>query len=268
MLERSELIEATRIRTDRLEEPRGVWCGIGLSSHHVSRGLPIDVLSLVFAQEWTRRALALETSTIVIGDTNALAAGMWPIEVYRHARHVVDTLADVIDQLRFPVSIVRSSRLERSESLTRIQGRYFAPNRYVGHQLAHMDLMAKRGATLKVGWRMSASRFDERYFDRLYARQGGPEIGSIYGMCGRTLDPRRPRACPYLCSDPRWRILLRHGESIEAKLSGVESVQQPAARGYERFLRKLGRAYQRFCRPPEPEPLAALQGLLDQLAVH
>lgn len=257
-----------RGRPDRLWGAASTWFGIGLSGRKVSTGLPVDSLVLLLGQELLRRRLGHRESVVLVADSNAIAAGHPAREVEAAARRTEATLSSVARRLRLPLRFVRGSSLVDEPSVRDATRRWENPPPYIAHQLAQMRALAKRGATLKLGWAMSGSYRDEASFDRGYRRIADPPMAFLYTICGRSLDRARPRACPYLCEDPATRILLEPGEDIEAKLASAAATRAaPAVRGYRRFLGKLGRATARLQGRPVPrDPLSSLQGLVDGLA--
>lgn len=188
-------------------------------------------------------------------------------EVEAAAARTQATLRGIAAQLRLPLRFVRGSELIDPEAIEQVRRRWDQPPAYIAHQLAQMQVMARRGASVKLGWSMSGSFRDEASFDRGYRRIDDPSLAFVYTICGRALDRDRPRACPYLCEDPATRIMLEPGEDIEAKLAATDEGTWPAARGYRRFLGKLGRATARLMGRRSPrDPLGLLQGLVDGLA--
>lgn len=223
-----------------LSRAHTVWFGVGVTtSSGLSRGLPIDVLGMLYAQELVRRTLGWERSLVVVADSNAQAAGADALAVRRLAVQVERQLRDVTTGLRLPVDVRLTSSLGRPHALpgfARVQG--LPP--YVAHQLAQTEHLRLAGAGLKLGWAWRGALQDERYFDDLHARELGTRIDSVYVSGGTTLDPRRPRACPYVCSDASARLLLHPDEQLERKLRRAPAV---ARQRYERLLGKLVRAH-------------------------
>jgi hypothetical protein len=216
------------------------WFGVGVTTGGgLSLGLPIDVLGLLYAQELVRRALGWQRSLVVVADSNAQAAGVDALAVRRVAVQVERQLRDVTEGLCLPVDVRLTSGLGRPQALPGFSRLHALPP-YVAHQLAQTEHLRLQGAGLKVGWAWPGALQDERYFDDLHARELGTRIGSVYVGGGATLDPRRPRACPYVCSDPTTRLMLHPDEDLERKLARAPAV---ARHRYERLLGKLARAH-------------------------
>jgi hypothetical protein len=248
------------ITPEGLERAHTAWFGVGVTtSAGLSRGLPIDVLGMIYAQELVRRALGWERSLIVVADSNAQAAGADALAVRRLGVQVERQLRDLTTGLGLPVEVRLTSTLGRPQALpgfSRLQG--LPP--YVAHQLAQTEHLRRAGAGLKLGWAWPGALQDERYFDDLHARELGTRIDSVYVSGGTTLDPRRPRACPYVCSDPSARLLLHPDEPLERKLRRGPAV---ARQRYERLLGKLVRAHCQVTGDARPRPRCATATLQD-----
>ncbi len=78
---------------------------------------------------------------------------------------------------------------------------------------------------MKVGWTIGSSskssgRFDEEAFDRFYIEMfpAGKQLRFLYALPGRTLDPTKAKAAPYLDFESRARVLLEDNEDVQSKL--------------------------------------------------
>lgn len=229
------------ISVQALASATSTWFGLGVAADHASRGLPVDVLILVFAQEMVRRELGLAKSSILVADSNAYRAGVPRIDVHRAASLAQAPLEALIERFGFPVDILRSSSLAPASSVERQQEALDIDNPYVAQQLVQTEIMRIHGAAVKIGWALSACTYDETYFDRLYRCSYGDGVTFVYTIGGRTLDPQRPRACPYLCREPQDRLLLGRKEDVIRRL--YADPDSPVARGYRRLIGKLARAY-------------------------
>ncbi len=244
-----------------LDAPKSVWFGVGVAADDASCGLPIDVLILVFAQEMVRRELGLAKSTILIADSNACDAGVPRLDVHRAAALAQAPLEALVQRFDFPVEVQRASSLAPAGEVEHRQRALEIDNGYVAQQLVQTEIMRAQGATVKVGWALSACTYDETYFDRLYRNRFGEQVAFVYTIGGRTLNAQRPRACPYLCREPNDRLLLGTSENAVRKLYADTS--SPAARGYRRLLGKLARAYQHLTGEHPGTPETFLQFIVD-----
>jgi len=249
------------ISPESLESTTSTWFGVGVAADDASCGLPIDVLILVFAQEMVRRDLGLAKSSILIADSNACNAGVPRLDVHRAASLAQAPLEALVDRFGFPVDIRRSSSLAPASEVERKQEALEIDNGYVAQQLVQTEIMRTRGAGVKVGWALSACTYDETYFDRLYRNRFGDQVTFAYTIGGRTLNATRPRACPYLCREPRDRLLLGTKENAVRKL--YSDTASPAARGYRRLIGKLARAYHHLTGDDPGTPESFLQFVVD-----
>ena len=249
------------IAPQSLESTTSVWFGVGVAADDASCGLPVDVLILVLAQEMVRRQLGLAKSSILIADSNACNAGVPRLDVHRAASLAQAPLEALVDLFGFPVDIRRSSSLAPASEVERKQEALEIDNGYVAQQLVQTEIMRTRGAAVKVGWALSACTYDETYFDRLYRNRFGEKVTFAYTIGGRTLNPQRPRACPYLCREPQDRLLLGTKENAVRKL--YSDAASPAVRGYRRLIGKLARAYHHLTGDDPGTPESFLQFVVD-----
>jgi hypothetical protein len=249
------------VSPEALESATSTWFGLGVAADDASCGLPVDVLILVFAQEMVRRELGLAKSSILIADSNACNAGVPRLDVHRAASLAQGPLEALVERFGFPVHIRRSSSLAPASEIERQQQALEIENGYVAQQLVQTEIMRTRGAAVKIGWALSACTYDETYFDRLYRNRFGEGVSFAYTIGGRTLNPQRPRACPYLCREPRDRLLLGVKENAVRKL--YSDPDSPAVRGYRRLVAKLARAYYHLTGDDPGTPETFLQFIVD-----
>lgn len=252
-----------RFTADDLGRSTTAWFGVGvLAGTRLSHGVPLDTLGLLYAQELVRRTMGWSRSLVLVGDSNARAAGASPLSVRRVALAVERRLREVCALLELPVDVRLTSSLGPPRALPGFSQLGSVPP-YLAHQLAQTEYMRIQGAGLKIGWAWPGALRDERYFDDLHAREYGRRIASVYVVGGTTLDPHRPRACPYLCSDPSSRLLLRPEEDLERRLATASPL---GAQRYRRLLGKLSRAHCRLGGTrPSPRIITPLQDLLHEL---
>lgn len=256
-----------RVHGDAVVRARAVWLGIGLcSGQAISQGLPVDVLAMLLGQEALRRALGVEHSEVLIADSNAIAVGFSRTEVEAAASSTEATLERVAERLSLPIRCVRGSTIAPWSAVARDE-RLAREEPYDAHQMAQMSAMTERGACVKVGWVMSSGVHDESYFDGRFESLYPGTMAFVYAVCGRALNHRRPRVCPYVAVNPAERILLRAGESIGEKLAAVAPEAEREVGGYVRLLRKIGRAIAQLGGNGRAPRMAELvvQDLLDRL---
>lgn len=249
-----------------LARTSGVWMGFGLcSARGLTEGLPADALIMLTAAEHLRRTLGLDHTTVLVADSNALAVGHEREQVEAVAEALERTLARLATVLEWPVLTLRGSEIASWSSVARVHTCDGEP--YARHQIAQMSAMASAGSRIKVGWVMSSGARDESYFDALYQQSPNEGMAFAYTVCGRALDHRRPRACPYVSNEASTRVMLRPGETIEGKLElPLEHPDRREVAGYRKLLRKIGRGIARLHRTRAPRNAeAVVQRIIDEL---
>ncbi len=236
--------------------------GIGLANCKVSDGLPFDSLGMVFVAEFLKRELNLGKNYLLIADSCALQNGVDKEQLNRLAQKEKAIFERIVDQFE-NWEIFRASELEEgnrefdeildSVRRTRVPEKYRQlqdrnrepfPNEYVSKQLSEMRLLRTRSDTkIKVGWKMPGSTFDERVFDSLYTEIFGQDMSFVYVECGKTLNPEKPNAPPYLSGNSRERIILDVDEKVVEK---VELSEEKATKDYRAFLGRISGLYKKL----------------------
>ena len=270
MVEQGSLFARFAISTWPSGEPitrtEACWLGVGLSGRRPSYGVPVDVLQMVFAQEIVRRRLGLGRSIILVADSNARAVGFSRGELGRVQARLRWTLEAVVAQFGFPVEVIAASSLAAEAEEHLFAARAEAPNPYVALQMAQTELMRRRGAGVKIGWAMPGFDNDERHFDTQHDRVFGQPLVYVYTRGGHSLNPERPRCCPYVCENREDRLLLEPGENLERKLGRAGGPRNPLVRSYRKLVARLARAHRELVGPNRPRrPEARLQAIIDQL---
>jgi hypothetical protein len=241
--------------------PRAITMGIGLSAQHtLSRGLPLDVLGMLLPAEELRRAAGAERVVALIADRHALSNGFPRAYVQERAAHITLLLKRLRAALRLPLDILAADDVHREATHQKlhaqIRERAGEQHPYLTLEAADTGYLHQRyGSIIKIGWALDRSLvpgevYDERVFDERFREWVGGPVGFAYARAGRTLDPRRPHAAPYVALDPARRLLLDPHEDIEAKLSAFsESVAPPMRNAVARHLRRITGAYSRVVTP-------------------
>lgn len=239
-----------------------LYAGLGLAGRALSDGLAIDVLSLLALVEHLRRATAGSKATVLIADTNAIAAGYPAALVQELAADYLRQCRALCEQMNAQIELQLASKwdaLAEPIVLPRAAQRT-AP--YVRVQLEQMVALFAQGYRIKVGWRMPGAKRDEQHFDTLYreileAQDSEHCLQTIYGLAGRSFDPCHPRACPYISYLDTPRVLLSSQTSVREQFRTALRLQPNPARGYRRHLIKLARGL----RPLLSKPMATLPAL-------
>jgi len=233
---------------------RRVYVGFGVAGRKgLSVAVPVDMLSLIIVAELARRAAFATGITFLIADTHAQRTGTYePAMVARAARrrrHIIFRACDALgipDPKVFLASQIEDDELYESlvkeaTSLARGDGEYFI------RESADIEFFRRVGDVgMKVGWTLASSsksvgRFDEQAFDKFYLEMfpAGKQMKFVYASPGRTLDPTKAKAAPYLDFENRVRILIDRDEDVQTKLDGCahEPTKQAALEYYAAIVR-------------------------------
>jgi hypothetical protein len=210
-----------------------VYIGFGVAGRKgISVAVPVDMLALIIVAVQTYRAVMATGITFLIADTHALRTGDYdPRAVGRAARrrrHIIFRACEALG-VPYPQVFLASeiehdplyqALVEEATRLARGDGEYFV------RESADIEFFRRVGDVgLKVGWTLASSakkigRFDEQAFDRFYLEMfpGGKQLRFVYASPGRTLDPTKPKAAPYLDFENSSRVLLNGREDVRGKL--------------------------------------------------
>ena len=250
-----------------------IYYGTGLcTAKEISVDLPFDVLSMILVAERLRKQLGMETVYHHIADTHALSNSFFtPDQVRFHAKRVRESIERVVSNLgltnfRVVLSSEFDQGVEYQELRTRVNPEL---NEYVQRELTDMLWYKEKGVCLKLGWIIQSSEtglgYDERLFDREFLKSFGRGLSFLYLKAGRTLDPKKPKASPYISTPGEKRVLLIKEEEVSKKLSAAEiefgNKNLNGARGY---LVDIIRAYERLFGPLENLTIEEkIQGIID-----
>lgn len=248
-----------------LEVPASLYFGIGLCNRNkLSEGLPIDVLSMLLIGEHVGKE-----KVILIADSHAKTNGFEAQSIDRLAAQNKERLQRAIEKLGLSQwQVMRASEIDQTPTYRDILSSVEASHDYVRRELADIRWFnLEHGINLKVGWALNGSKnADERAFDEAFRYQFQEPLAFIYVVPGRTFDPKQPCSAPYLCTNPKARILLEADENVSRKLaSAQEQFGQQPMREYEKFLKQLVRLYDKTMERTERGPLSnRLQQVIDR----
>src|SRR6185369_4597184 len=210
-----------------------IYSGFGVVGRQgVSENVPFDILSMIIVAEKARRAVVGSGITFLIADTHASVTGDYDPQAIDRAADWRETIVyRACDSLGVPdPQVFRASAIEQDDLyrsllqtvtlLGRSEGEYFI------REACDLEFFRRaNGIGAKIGWSLTASsrkpgRFDERAFDNIYKEifSEGNEMAFLYATAGRTLDPKRQQAAPYLDFSPDKRVLLTAQQNIATKL--------------------------------------------------
>ena len=127
---------------------------------------------------------------------------------------------------------------------------------------------------MKLGWLIQGTEtelgFDERLYDREFLQKCDQTMSFAYAIAGRTLDPKRIKASPYIATDASTRILLKPNEDVRAKYeSNLEMWKgDKQMGGFLKHLNAIVRLWDRLMeRRPEPgiDTIERVQRIINEI---
>lgn len=266
LVSNSALIEAGPSKDFLVEEsfvePGGsLYYGTGLTTPSaISRGLPFDVLGMMLTAEQIRRASGFEKIYHHVADTHA-KTNEWISheEVDDIAKRTVGSIERIKKGLGLTaLEVVLSSSFDNTHEYGVMVDAYSnsEEHEYVRRELADMQwYKEKYDVRLKLGWIIQAKEtelgFDERRFDREFIRFNPRGLSFVYTKPGRTFDPSRPKASPYITIENEDRLVLsphtdvhevfQHANGGDPNLGGARKHIQSIVRLYEDIYGSLGK---------------------------
>jgi hypothetical protein len=255
--------------------PGAIMFGVGLCTPDaLSATVPFDLLGLVLPAELLRRAVGASTVVALVADVHAETSGFDAAAVDRRARAVTAALLRMRRRLGLDaLTVVRASRLHAAldyrQHLRTARARAGAePADYLVHQVADVACLdARLGGLLKLGWMVGKDRAqaigDEAAFDRWVRPWTRREPLFAYARAGRTLDPLRPKATPYVELEAAARVNLAATEDVARKLASASDLG--AVNGVKNHLRAIAHTYARVVGPLRGPVVPRAQRILDRL---
>lgn len=239
--------QGPRARACLTADPKArLYLGLGLAGRALSEGLPLDVLALVALTETLRRKSQSKIATILIADTNAVAAGYPDVLVQEVAKSYLDQVRALCQFLNAPIEVTLASQWTLLANPVNLPRAAMKTAPYVRVQLEQMKALFAHGYRIKVGWRMPGAKRDEGHFDELYRehledQQSPHRLQTVYGLAGRTFSDSHPRACPYVAYAGQQRLLISDQASVRTQVSQGLLASPNATRGYRRHLLRIAR---------------------------
>lgn len=250
--------------SSRSRPPTAIFVGTGLcTSKEISVALPLDTLGMLLPAVKIQRAVGASSVIVLIADEHARSNGSFrAAEIDEIAAANEDAFRRVASAFSLnELKVVRASHFHSTPDylavLEEVDGK--APDSehaYFRKEVADIEFLDRTcGGIIKVGWTISGSgnmerRHDEVAFDQRFRAWMGRHVPFVYCKAGRVLDERRPKASPYVATDPARRVCLRRGEDIREKLKAAESfVAAPVVKGVRTHLGAIVRC---FCDVVEP----------------
>jgi tyrosyl-tRNA synthetase len=207
---------------------KSIYYGTGIATPEaLSVGLPFDILGIAFLNEKIRREAGFHKVYHHVADTHA-KTNVWASakEVDKKGKEVQASLTKVFKNLGLDsFEVILSSNFDQKPDYEELLKEFESSDKhdYVKHEMADMEWYRKeKNVVLKTGWIIQAKETrigsDERLFDREYRKfKGDDSMSFIYVKAGKTLDPDRPKASPYIQIPGENRLLLKKDEDVKGK---------------------------------------------------
>jgi tyrosyl-tRNA synthetase len=207
---------------------KSIYYGTGIATPEaLSIGLPFDILGIAFLNEKIRREAGFHKVYHHVADTHA-KTNVWAKaeEVEKKGKEVQATLTKVFKNLGLDnFEVILSSSFDQKSDYEQLLEEFKTSDKhdYVKHEMADMEWYRReKNVVLKTGWIIQAKETrigsDERLFDREYRKfKGEDSMSFIYVKAGKTLDPDRPKASPYIQIPGENRLLLEKNEDVRKK---------------------------------------------------
>lgn len=243
-------------------EGKTLFFGVGLcTAKQPAVAVPFDILSFFFVAERLRRFFNLSKVFVIIADTHAQTNAFMTPEIISDSRsNIFRTCKKIIHNFSFPnFEILVASNAAQLESFQLII-KQLPPleNQYLRQELADIIwLTQNKNLGIKLGWTIDnsirPSGHDERFFDtKLLSIQKIP-VSFIFSGAGRTFDPNRPKASPYISVRDESRLLIEPQEDVSRKFREAEvRLGVLSCNGVKRHLADIVRLFEKlFVKLPE-----------------
>lgn len=237
-------------------EDKTLFFGVGLcTAKQPAVAVPFDILSFFFVAERLKRFFKLSKVLVLIADVHAKTnAFMTPEIVTKTRRNVSTTLQKIVHNFSLPnFEIVSASEVHQLESFQSVL-EHLPPitNQYLRQELADIIWFTKHEHLgIKLGWAidnsLEPSGHDERFFDaQLRAIQDIP-ISFIFTGAGRTFDPNKPKASPYISATGDHRLLIQPHEDVASTFLEAEgSFGSASCNGVRGHLADIVRLFEKL----------------------
>jgi hypothetical protein len=240
----------------RLSPDTMIYFGTGICSHmEVSRGTPLDMLSMILTSESLRRKLGLKGVYHNIANSHALTNNFDPLDVERMTAQY-EKLARRVKELfgMKDYEVVRASDFDQETDYKEILSDMVESNEelsklhnYAKQEIADIEFFRRKGANLKIGWTMGIkdSQYDESFYDRNFKQYVSNMIGFLYIVPGKSFDKRRPRVAPYVDFNPEKRLMIPDNEA-ERKIDVALAEFGPNLNGAKSYYTDMARLWREF----------------------
>lgn len=209
-----------------------LYFGTGLTTAKaISVGVPFDVLGMLLVADKIRRELGLSMVIQLVADTHAKSNLFTnPDEVDAMAELMKNVSARVASLIGLSgaYTLLKSSDFDQKSDYREILGGVISDDHeYVRREWSDIEYLRRAyGLVIKLSWVIDpkAKRvgFDERLYDLRFRDVIGQSMSFVYVNPGRTLDPNRIKASPYISIAGENRILLCPNEDVRKKFAEAE----------------------------------------------
>ena len=213
-------------------EGKTLFFGVGLcTAKQPAVAVPFDILSFFFVAERLKRFFALSEVIVFIADAHAQTNRFMTPEIISDSRrNILETFNRIIHNFSFPnFEILLASEITQLESFQSILSTLPSlENQYLRQELADVVwLTQNKNLSIKLGWTIDNSTqptgHDERFFDtQLLSIQKIP-VSFMFTRAGRTFDPNKPKASPYISVRDDHRLLIKPQEDVPQKFHEAET---------------------------------------------
>lgn len=232
-----------------------IFFGIGLmSKDKLSVAMPFDILSFFFVSEILKKSLNLSEVNVIIADNHAISNNLFKkCKIANLADQTFNQISKIVRNFAFKnFNVFKASEIHKLDSFQKILSDLpEMKNEYLRLEIADtIWLNQNKDLKIKLGWAISTEKKvggnDERFFDT-NIQQMCPDISLVHLQAGRTLDPNRPKASPYLSINKEPRILLLKNENVDQKIkSAISNWSDKSMGGLISHLHDIVRCFEKL----------------------
>ncbi len=226
------------------DHPKNIYFGVGVCTRStLSKGIPFDILSLIFCAEYLRRMAGGTQVFYLIADTHAVLTGHDASEVAAYTYKLSALLENIISTLSLPHECLVSSFVGNIGliDMDSVQDN----QKYMTAQLTDMLYFIKHhGVGYKLGWKYNELvksqqklGYDEHHFD-IEAKNKSLPMRYCYTQPGFTMDEQTRMVPPYVSVTPKDRVLFCD-DRLDEKLGRLLGEEKRDHDLYINFLNEI-----------------------------
>lgn len=207
-----------------------LFFGVGLCTSKLPAvAIPFDILSLFLLAEKLRRELVLDSVFVLIADEHAKTNSFMTDEIIQKLTNsMTATFTTIIRNLRLAhFQVLKSSSIHKDPHFQSILHSITSlPNEYLRREIADLTWFTHtKNVRLKLGWSIDndpvPKGHDERFFDTQIRHSSSLPLSFLHCKAGRTFDPHRLKASPYIAVANEQRILLSPNEHVKEQIVAI-----------------------------------------------